>query len=90
MPSDRWSHHYGRLVIREFLQTGVLKDMSCDDGVGGSSGNGGGLISVVFRRRKVQLLAFFFPYPSPSTKAISPSVPGEFLMAVIWAPICSG
>ncbi|KAK9267750.1 hypothetical protein L1049_010184 [Liquidambar formosana] len=46
MPSDRWSHHSGRLVIGEFLQTGVLKEMSCEDGVGGSSGNGGGSVSA--------------------------------------------
>ena len=31
-PSDRWSSPSGRLVLGEFLQTGVLKDMSCDSG----------------------------------------------------------
>ncbi|XP_057948598.1 ethylene-responsive transcription factor 12 [Malania oleifera] len=42
LPSDRWTSTSGRLVIGEFLQTGVLKDVNCAGET--SAGNGCGAV----------------------------------------------
>ncbi|KAJ9690501.1 hypothetical protein PVL29_012916 [Vitis rotundifolia] len=56
-PSDRWSSPSGRLVLGEFLQTGVLKDMSCE---GGPSAKADATVSVAVPAPEVPTPASFF------------------------------